>query len=70
MVSLSCIQILEPQVCTLTAAAIEQSLAEVAHPARRGAEAAQLAAVSPIFLAIAKHDDPDDSRWLLSCEWR
>jgi 6,7-dimethyl-8-ribityllumazine synthase len=54
----------------LTSAAIEQSLAKVTHPARMGAEATQLAAVSPISLAIAHGDDPDGAARLLSCEWR
>jgi hypothetical protein len=52
----------------LTTAAIEQSLAKVTHLARMGAEAAQLAAISPISLAIVHGDDPDSSTPLLSCE--
>lgn len=52
----------------LTTAATKQSLAKVAHLARMGAEAAQLAAISPIFLAIAHGDDPESSTRLLSCE--
>lgn len=52
----------------LTTATIEDSLAEVAHLARMGAEAAQLAAVSPLSLTIVHRDDPDSSTRLLSCE--
>ena len=68
MVSHSSILITGPHACVLTATAIEQSLAEVAHPARLGAGAAQLAAVSPMFLPIAKRDSPDESKRLLACD--